>query len=114
MLMTVKDFVEKWADDMQDDIDVYDDVCEEIAIAYCGGYSLTDEGKEHFKEVLTYNIEVVEPDFKQYIPYPYAIIKVDDEEGVWQKKLKKAKEFFFAAAGYCACDDYDKWFEEVN
>ena len=112
MLMTVKEFVEKWADGTQDDIDVYDDVCEEVAIAYCGCLKLTDEGRKHFKDVLNYTIDVNDSISSNEVPW--AIVYVDDEEGVWQEKLEKAKEFFYSAAGYCSCDDYDKWFKEVN
>lgn len=103
--MKVKDFINLWADGTRDDIDVYDDVCEELGIAYCGGYKLTKEGEKQFKDVLEYDILVDEN---------LAIIHVDDEEGIWQKKLKKAKQFFYAAAGYCDCDDYDRWFIEVE
>jgi hypothetical protein len=102
--MKIKDFINLWADGTHDDIDVYDDVCEELAIAYCGGYKLTKEGEKEFKEVLEYDI-LVDDDV--------AIVHVDDEEGIWQKKLKNAKRFFYAAAGYCDCDDYDRWFVEA-
>lgn len=46
--------------------------------------------------------------------YTTAVIKVDDgtEDG-WKKRLRKAKKFFEAAAGYCAESDYRCWFEEV-
>ena len=105
--MKVREFVEKWADWEKPDVDVYDDVCEELGIAYCGGYKLTKEGEKEFKEVLEYEIN---PDEKHHI----AIVHVDDKEGIWQKKLKNAKRFFYAAAGYCDCDDYDRWFVEVE
>lgn len=105
--MKVKEFIEMWADGTHSDVDVYDDVCEEIGIAYCGGIKLTKKGKEEFEDVLDYEID---PDEENYI----AIIHVDDEEGIWQKKLKKAKQFFYSAAGYCADEDYQKWFVEVE
>lgn len=104
--MKVKEFIEMWADGTHNDVDVYDDVCEEIGIAYCGEIKLTKEGKEEFEDVLDYEID---PDEENYI----AIIHVDDEEGIWQKKLKKAKQFFYSAAGYCADEDYQKWFAEA-
>lgn len=105
--MKVGEFVELWADGEHNDIDVYDDVCEELCIAYCGGYKLTAEGEKHFKDVLDYEINVTE---SAYV----AVVHVDDKEGIWQKKLKKAKVFFYAAAGYCDCEDYEKWFVEVE
>ena len=85
------------------DIDVYDDVCEELGIAFCGPIELTDAGETEFAEVMDYEIE---------LHNDCVIINVDAPEGVWQKKLSKAKKFFYAAAGYCADTDYDNWFKE--
>ena len=104
--MKVSEFVKLWSDGSHNDIDVYDNVCEEIAIAYCGGYTLTEEGTEHFKDALEMEIDVIERDC-------IAIVDVDDEEGIWQKKLKKAKEFFYSIAGYCSDNNFDKWFVEA-
>lgn len=104
--MKVREFVKEWENEIHDDIDVWDNVCEELGIAYCTGTKLTKEGEEYFKEVLDYDIDVDED-------YCTAIIDIDDEEGIWQKKLRKAKEFFYSAAGYCAESDYDKWFAEA-
>lgn len=109
MKMTVREFVERWADGTQDDIDVYDNVCEELGIAYCGGATLTKCGEKKFAEVLEYEIEVIEPKCKY--DCPVAIVDIDDDD--WEKKLKRAKEFFYAAAGYCPDRDYRKWFKEA-
>lgn len=85
------------------DIDVYDDVCEELGIAFCGPLKLTEEGVKEFSEALDYEVE---------LNSNYAIVSVDAPEGEWQKRLKKAKKFFYAAAGYCDADDYNRWFKE--
>lgn len=99
--MKVKDFLK-----LDCDIDVYDDVCEELGIAFCGPMELTDEGAEHFAEALEYEIEINDD---------VAIVHVDDDEDkVWKRKLRKAKELFEGLAGYCAADDYDRWFREVE
>lgn len=98
--MKVKDFIKR-----EDDIDVYDNVVEEIGIAFCGPLKLTAEGRRHFAEVLEYNIEVNESGC-------CAVVDVDAPEGVWQKRLREAKEFFYAAAGYCADTDWYKWFKD--
>ncbi len=96
--MTVKEFIR-----MDIDIDVYDDVCEELGIAFCGPLELTGEGRKKFAEVLDYEVEIYSEN---------AVVKVDaPEDKTWKRKLRKAKEFFEAAAGYCACSDYDKWFK---
>ena len=90
---------------MDVDIDVYDNVCESLAIAFCGPMNLTEEGKEHFKDVLDLPVII-------YTDDNVAIVDVDDSEGVWQKKLKGAKELFYALAGFCSITDYDTWFIE--
>lgn len=98
--MKVRDFIKR-----EEDIDVYDNVCEELGIAFCGPLRLKKEGEEKFDEVLDYDIEInVGP------RYSVAIIDIDKDD--WERRLKKAKEFFYAAAGYCADEDYQKWFEE--
>lgn len=85
------------------DIDVYDDVCEELGIAFCGPMELTDDGAIEFADVLEYGIELNDD---------CAIVNVDGAEGEWQKRLRRVKKFFNAAAGYCSVDDYDRWFKE--
>lgn len=103
--MKVKDFIK-----INADIDVYDDVCEEIAICFCGCQELTEEGKKHFAEVLEYDMELdLSGDFAT------AIVKVDsDDDKVWRRKLRKAKEFFYSAAGYCSEENYEKYFKETD
>lgn len=98
--MTVKEFIT-----CEDDIDVYDDVCEDIAICFCGPQALTEAGREYFADALELEVEVNDDS-------GYAIVHVDDpDEKVWKRRLKAAKEFFYAAAGYCDADLYDKWFK---
>ena len=101
--MKVKDLIEQ-----EIDVDVYDDVCDDIGIGFVGPVDLTEQGKEHFAEVLEYAVKV--HDCNGYLQ---AKIYVDDgtEDG-WKKRLRKAKEFFRAAAGYCSVEDYEKWFKE--
>ena len=100
--MKVKDLIAQ-----EVSIDVYDSVCEELGIAFDGPLVLTDAGMQKFSEVLDYEVSLVNSG-----PYMNAIVDVDGPEGVWQKRLRKAKEFFDSAAGYCAWDDYEKWFKE--
>ena len=98
--MTIQDLI-----NMEIDIDVYDDVCEDLAIAFCGPQPLTEEGKKHFADIMGYEVDI---NPCSYGDMAAAIVKVDGPE--WEKKLEKAKEFFDAAAGYCPCEEYDKWF----
>ena len=89
-------------------IDVYDNVCEELGIAFDGPLVLTDAGMQKFSEVLYYEVSLVNSG-----PYMNAIVDVDGPEGVWQKRLRKAKRFFDAAAGYCTVEEYEAWFAEA-
>lgn len=100
--MKVKDLLP-----MEIDVDVVDDVCEELCIAFCGPVKLTEEGQKQFADALELDCELNEDDC-------ICIVNVDDDEGVWQKKLKKAKKFFYSAAGYCNCDNFDKWFDDAD
>lgn len=98
--MKVRDFIK-----LDADIDVYDDMFDELGIAFCGSMQLTDAGKEKFAEVLDYDINYLS------LKDSVATIHIDDaDEKVWKRRIKKAREFFYAIAGYCNADDYDKWF----
>lgn len=95
------------------DIDVYDDVCDEIAIAFVGPMALTEEGEKKFGEVMDYDVECISGQ-ETWSGFDHAIVLVDDpDEKVWKKKLRKAKDFFYSIAGECAADDYDKWFKDI-
>ena len=93
---------------MEIDIDVYDNVCDDIGIAFCGPMKLTEAGEQHFEEVLNYPVTL-----KKYSGDVVAIVIVDNPDKGWEKRLNKAKDFFYSLAGYCDSDDYDKWFVEV-
>lgn len=113
--LTVRDLMH-----IMDDIDVYDDVCEELGIAFCNPFPdeevhdwdeyLTEYGMNTLGDVLDYPMEIYPYDCG--MDMPCAVIGIDDEEGVWQKKLRKAKRFFYACAGYIDCDEYDKLFKK--
>lgn len=85
------------------DIDVFDDVCDALAIAFCGPANLTEDGYQHFSEMLEYEVSLTAPGV--------AVVHVDAEEGEWQRRLSLTKEFFHAAAGYCSEQDYARWFK---
>lgn len=101
---TVREFI---AQDV--DMDVYDDVTDELGIAFVGPMELTDEGKEHFAQVL--DLEMMVKEAPGFGTNAYVLIDGTDGNG-WKKRLKQAKEFFEAAAGYCSADDYDRWFKQ--
>ncbi len=95
--MKVKDLMQ-----MKINIDVYDNVTEELGIAFCGPMIFTEEGLKHFKEVLEFDCKI--------LSNGNCIVNVENENGEYKKKLNQASELFYSLAGYCNCDDYDKWF----
>ena len=114
--LTVRDLLR-----MDRDVDVYDDVCEELAIAFCNPFDddevhnweeyLTERGMKQFADVLDYPIHVVKYS-DSYDGMFNIIVHVDDEDDtIWKKRLKRAKIFFEACAGFCTCTDYEKWFK---
>ncbi len=94
--------------DQEIDIDVYDSACDDIGIAFCGPMKMTEEGEKKFAEVLDYEIKL-----SRGYGMSVCVVEVDKDNApdkVVMKRIKKAKEFFWSIAGYCACDDFDKWF----
>lgn len=85
-------------------VDVYDSVCDELAIAFDGPQELTEEGKKHFADVLDYEIRL-----NSNSGYVVAIVEIGDGDD-WEERLEKAKELFYGMAGYCSVENWDKWF----
>jgi len=95
LTVKVRDFI-----NLSTDIDVVDDYCEELYIAFCGPLYMTAEGEAEWSDVLDLDVEI-------YDGYDrIAVVLVDDDE----HKLARAKKFFYSAAGYCTASDYDRWF----
>lgn len=103
-VMKVRDLLKR-----EIDIDVWDNVCEELGVAFCGPMELTEEGMKEFGEALDYEVEI-----HYYPQQTLAVVDVDGEEGVWQKKLKLAKRLFYGMAGFCSDADWKKWFREAG
>lgn len=82
------------------DIDVCDNICEDLYIAFVGPLKLTKEGEERFKDILDVEVEMFED---------LAVVQLDEEN--WEQPLDDACTLFNSAAGYCASSTYDKWFE---
>ena len=98
-----KEFYEQYGD-----VDVVNDVTDEMCAAYCGTL-LTEEGEEHFGDILELEVEMFHTD------YWYLNLLVDDhdeESDAWEIRLNKAFDLFNAAAGYCSDSNYDKWFKD--
>lgn len=84
------------------DIDVYDDYDEELGIAFCGPMFLTEEGKKEFGDLLDKEIEIFWSE-----NYSHALVHAEND-----REVRKWCELFESLAGYCAEDDYEKWFRE--
>lgn len=76
-------------------------------IAVCGGTKLTAEGKKHFSKALKLPMDghcVISNNDKDYDDY--------DKNGTGA--LANAEELLYSLAGYCDCDDWDKWFKDMD
>lgn len=101
--MKVKDLLE-----MELSVDVYDNVCEELAIAFEGPMELTETGLEKFSEVLEYDVSL-----HNNGNFINAIVDVDDYDEVeFERKLAAAKELFESMAGYCTMEEGHEWFKD--
>jgi len=100
--MKVKDLIK-----MDIDIDVYDNVCDDIGIAFCGPLEVTEEGMIEFDTALNLEIELRDD---------ICIVNVEDEffPDLWKFNLKNAKSFFWCAAGYCSDKDWNRWFRFID
>lgn len=103
---TVRDFIKR-----SEDINIYDDVCEELGITFCGPMGLTEEGEKRFSEILDLKVDI----YTDRHGYKSAVLRIDDESAkVWKRRLRIAKEFFEGMAGYCSEEKYEKWFIEID
>ena len=92
---------------MEIDVDVYDDYDESLGIAFCGAMRIKPLGKKEWADVLEYDIELNST-------YPIAILQVTvDSDEETERRLSRAKKFFYSLAGYCADKDFEKWFEII-
>lgn len=83
---------------LEEDVDIYVDGID--GIAYCGE-RLTNEGEKHFARALDLPMD------------GHAVISNDDadyDEDNENSALQLAWELLAGGAGYCSCEDYDKWF----
>ncbi len=105
--MKLRDFINQ-----EIDIDVYDDVCDGIGIAFCGPQHLTEEGAKQFDDIMDLEVSI---NPCSWGGLPCAIVHIDDPcDHVWMKRQKRCELFFWACAGYIDCDIYDKWFPEED
>lgn len=98
--MKLRDFIKH-----EGDTDIYDDVYDGIGICFCGALRLKPEGRKRYADILDLEVE----------PFNWcsAVIHIDDpDEELVKHRYRLAKDFFWSAAGYCADDDWHKWFYE--
>lgn len=95
------------------DVDVGNDYADEwydcsdkafdALIAFCGPCKLTEEGKEEWKDIMNFEVDVFPRGATVHIPG-----ECEEEK---QKNLNRLYLFLYSAAGYCACSQFDEWFE---
>ena len=89
------------------DIDVYSDTYDLDGWAVCPPVIVTEEGEKEWGDVLDHEIKL-----SSAFGYPCALFNVGecaDEDEEYAKTLRTI-EFLESLAGYCSCEDYDKWF----
>ena len=100
--MKLRDFIK-----IEQDTDIYDDVYDGIGCCFCGALRLKPEGKKRYADILDLDIEMV--------GNCEALIHIDDPDAeTVKRRYRLAKDFFWSAAGYCADDDWHKWFYEQD
>ena len=90
------------------DIDVYDDVCDALQIAFVGPAILTDEAEKDFADVLDLEVKLRNGYMFDY-EATYGLVKCGTV-----KMAERASKFFCMLAGYCSCETYDKYVEDQN
>ena len=75
---------------------------------------LTEEGRRHFGPALSLFMDnesrdlVISNNDNHYTDYA----EWEEEDRGSGGPLRLAEELIYAMAGYCTCEDYDKWFKE--
>ena len=98
-------------------VDVYENIADLIGVAFCGGVSLTPEGKKHFSKALQFPIARISGDMlvidteKYYNDKKIDLSKYDFEDKI-PSGVQNLIDLFWAVAGYCSTSEYDMWFKE--
>lgn len=101
--MTIRDLMT-----YKEDIDVYSDTYDYDGWAICPPIIVTEEGEREWKDVLDMKVEIL-TDGMLGLRALFNVGEYYDEEDEHNKTLRVI-EFLEAQAGYCSCEDYDKWF----
>ena len=109
--MTLKEFI---LGNEEQDIDVYNDVWDDEGVAICLPLLFTDEGLREFADVLELEVKT---GFYYWgrDAFPRLIVELSKIPENQQSKMRKhLNRFLWAQAGYCSCEDWDKWFKEID
>lgn len=94
--MTVRDLLLT-----SEDVDIANDATDALFPALCPPLYLTPEGEKHFARALDIPVELHDG---------CAVLLIDGDS--WKASYRAARELFTAGAGYCSCEDWDRWFYE--
>ena len=84
--------------------EVYDDVSNDMGFTFHGPLELTDEGINHFSDIMELNVRIT--------PNDEAFVEVDDtDESAWQKTFEKVQELFYTSAVCRGKEAYNRWFK---
>jgi hypothetical protein len=111
------------------DGDICDDYDDSLYIAYCSGYTLTEQGKKHFADILDFDIEIRQgkmADFSVQLSHIYDNWEEPSEDSDEFEELInvhgdvahplhwKFYELFEGLAGNISTEKYDKWFTPLK
>lgn len=77
------------------------------SIVYCGE-ELTEEGRRHFAKALV--LPMYQTEDGDICPCVISEDEADYDEDNEDSALNLAWEMLCSMAGYCSCEDYDRWF----
>lgn len=98
--MKVKDMFDTNFEYNYGSVDVYNSETDDWAIGY-DAVALTEEGRRKFADVLELEVEM-------YCNNENAVVTTNGS-----KQRRAVRELFESAAGYCAEEQWDAWFELI-
>lgn len=103
--MTILDMFTAEFNEKYGDVDIYNDVTDEWAPAFCG-LGLTEEGKARFADVLGVKIHLANNGTVE--------CELDALGDEWEGSWNEIVLLFEAAAGYVDEETYNKWFVDLE
>ena len=101
--MTLKELLTPDTWNVYGDMDVINDTTDSVFPAWCGT-GFTPEGEKEFSAVLALDAEIVDH-------WMGTVLCVNFGDAYGSGIYKAAKRMFWAMAGYCSEEEYNRWFD---